>query len=226
MSAPDDEIGDYVLGLLEPGPREAFEAAMRTDPELADRVRSFAAQLEALDETAELAAIPPGLWGRIETRLTAPAAPAAPAARRQAMPGWFAVAASVVIAAGAGFVGGQMLRAPAPAPVVIAVLLSDTQAPGAIVEAFANNSVHIIPLEAIDVPSGKILEVWTKPSEAIGPVSLGRFLEPAEIVLPPTDLPVPVGGQLYEITLEDAPGSPTGRPTGPILFKGLGQPPI
>ena len=106
------------------------------------------------------------------------------------------------------------------------MLVTDTQAPGAIVEAFANNSVHIIPLEAVDVPDGKILEVWTKPNEEIGAVSLARFLRSTEIVLPATQLPAPQGGQLYEITLEDAPGSPTGKPTGPILFKGLAQLPV
>jgi anti-sigma-K factor RskA len=32
--------------------------------------------------------------------------------------------------------------------------------------------------------------------------------------------PPPGPDQLFEITLEPAGGSPTGRPTGPILFKG------
>ena len=38
--------------------------------------------------------------------------------------------------------------------------------------------------------------------------------------LPLKDLPPPGPDQLFEITLEPAGGSPTGRPTGPILFKG------
>jgi hypothetical protein len=33
-------------------------------------------------------------------------------------------------------------------------------------------------------------------------------------------LPAPGPNQLFEITLEPATGSPTGRPTGPILMKG------
>jgi anti-sigma-K factor RskA len=35
-----------------------------------------------------------------------------------------------------------------------------------------------------------------------------------------SDLPSPATNQFFEITLEPAGGSPTGRPTGPILFKG------
>ncbi len=34
-------------------------------------------------------------------------------------------------------------------------------------------------------------------------------------------LPATQGEQLFKITLEPAAGSPVGRPTGPVLFKGL-----
>lgn len=34
-------------------------------------------------------------------------------------------------------------------------------------------------------------------------------------------LPLPGENQLFEITLEPETGSPTGKPTGPILMKGL-----
>lgn len=219
-------IGDYVLGTLEGDDRVAFEAALRTDPTLSAEIDSFAARLSALDDTATPQPVPEGLWSRVETLLDQRPAAVPPLKRRASMPPWFALAASVVVAGGLGFLAGQSAQPEATRPVVIAVLVSDTQHPGAIVEAFANNSVHIIPLEAVDVPLGKILEVWTKPNEEIGPVSLGRFLKPDQIILPAIALPLPQGGQLYEITLEDAPGSPTGKPTGPILFKGLAQLPV
>ena len=38
------------------------------------------------------------------------------------------------------------------------------------------------------------------------------------------DLPDPGAEQLYEVTLEPQGGSPTGRPTGPIIGKGLAAP--
>lgn len=225
MSRFDDQIGDDVLGLLEGEALRAFEAAVRTDADLAARVTRFTAHLQSLDATVTPEPLPPDLWSRIDARLTSSKITALPA-RRRAAPRWFAMAASVVVAAGLGFAAGQAIRPPSPQPIVVAVLVSDDQSPGAIVEAFANNSIRIIPLEAIDVPAGKILEVWTKPNEEIGPVSLGRFLEAMDIVLPAASLPIPQGGQLYEITLEDAPGSASGKPTGPILFKGLGQIPV
>ena len=39
-------------------------------------------------------------------------------------------------------------------------------------------------------------------------------------------LPTAQRNQLFEITLEPATGSPTGRPTGPILYKGLAANPL
>ena len=225
MSAAfDEQVGDYVLGLLDGADLAAFEAQLDRDPGLAERVAMLRGRMQALDDTVIPADVPSGLWKRIEAELE-PTAALAPASRAQMRQQSWLLAASIVIAAGIGFVAGQQFSKPAQ-PVVIAVLVSDDATPGAIVEAFVNNSVHIVPLEAFDVPAGKVLEVWTKPNEEIGAVSLGRFAQSQEIVLDGATLPLPQAGQLYEITLEDAPGSPTGKPTGPILAKGLARSPI
>lgn len=223
MSVPyDEQVGDYVLGTLEGAERSAFEAEMGRDGQLAARVETLRGRMQALDDTVTPAPVPKGLWSRIEGQLAPLAARPRPASvNRQS---WL-LAASVVVAAGIGFIAGQQFSRPAQ-PVVIAVLVSDDAVPGAIIEAFANNRVHIVPLEAFEVPDGKVLEVWTKPNEEIGAVSLGRFSRSEEIVFDGAQLPTPQAGQLYEITLEEAPGSPTGKPTGPILVKGLARAPV
>ena len=222
----------YVLGDMDEAERAALESAMANDAELMTAVTRLTAQMQALDDTAGSLPVPDGLWQRIEAQLesdssvnTASAAGSAQR-RRTALPPWAALAASVVVAAGLGFAAGN-LAMPAPKPLVIAVLINEGAAtPGAIVEAFADNSVRIVPLEAFDVPEGRILEVWTLPDADTGPVSLGRFSDPESIRLAGANLPAPKAGQLYEITLEPAPGSPTGRPTGPILVKGFARNPL
>jgi anti-sigma-K factor RskA len=136
-----------------------------------------------------------------------------------------AMAASVVVALGVGYLAGSFGTG-ARRPVMIAVLLNPADAtPGAIVEAFADDSVRLVPLDRFEIPAGNILQVWTLPDPATGPVSLGTFSDPSAIRLSGPDLPSPQTGQLYEITLEPAPGSPTGRPTGPILVKGFAKAP-
>ncbi|KKB84928.1 hypothetical protein VW29_08910 [Devosia limi DSM 17137] len=224
--------GQYVLGLLDGSELAAFERAMADDAELAKAVDRLQAHLQALDDTATPQAVSPGLWAGIEQRLDAP--PAYVNIRQQRKPGlsrvgrgnWMAMAASVVVALGVGYLAGSFGTGQRQ-PVMIAVLLNQSDAmPGAIVEAFADDSVRLLPLEQFSVPEGQVLQVWTLPDPATGPVSLGTFTDPRAIRLAGPDLPAPQSGQLYEITLEPAPGSPTGKPTGPILVKGFAKAPL
>ncbi|WP_375451563.1 anti-sigma factor domain-containing protein [uncultured Devosia sp.] len=229
--------GDYVLGLMDDVDRLAFERAMAEDAELAGMVAKFAERMQALDTP------PPerpsaALWSAIEQRLDAIAppgtAPAEPAEvvrferHRPPLPpaGWFAVAASLLVALAVGYFTGNAART-APEPAIIAVLLDQSDSsPAVIVEAFSDDSVHLVPLQSLAVPEGKILQVWTLPDVATGPVSLGTLQSARDISLAGPSLPMPQAGQLYEITLEPSPGSPTGRPTGPILVKGFAKLPV
>jgi anti-sigma-K factor RskA len=226
-------VGEYVLGLLDGADRQAFEAQLATDPELQGMAQQLAERMHALDATAEAGPGDPALWRRIEGRLDAPA-DAAPAdvvairpARRRALPlsQWASIAASLVIAAGLGFFAGTSEQTPAQ-PTVIAALLDANLSPGAIIEAYADDSVMVVTLEDFVVPEGQVLQVWTLPDAETGPVSLGTLATAQRARLAGPKLPVPKVGQLYEITLEPAPGSPTGRPTGPILVKGFAKPPV
>ena len=102
---------------------------------------------------------------------------------------------------------------------MVAVLL-DGDKPGAVVQAFADGRVVLVPLTAVDVPAGRAIEVWTLPSRERGPVSVGLMDRARTLPLSLKDLPATKPDQLFEMTLEPATGSPTGRPTGPVLFKG------
>ena len=112
-----------------------------------------------------------------------------------------------------------------PEPRVVAVLLDNAGEPQAIVEDFGNASARVTPLVDFTVPDGRTMQVWTLPSKELGPVSLGLLPRSQEAVLDGPVLPQPQEAQLYEITIEQAGGSPTGRPTGPILVKGFAKMP-
>lgn len=112
-----------------------------------------------------------------------------------------------------------------PEPVVLVVLQTPDNTTGAVFEAFADNSVKIIPLADFEVPQDKIMQVWTLYDASVGPVSLGTLSSAEVTTLKGQKLPVPAADQLYEITLEPRPGSPTGKPTGPILVKGFAKRP-
>ncbi len=129
-------------------------------------------------------------------------------------------AASLMLAIAVGLLAGRAT----PQPVIIAVLQTDGALPGAIVEAFGDGSIVVVPLRDIEVPPGKALEVWTLYDKQRGPVSLGLIDRAERARFQTHNLPARED-QLYEITLEPATGSPIGRPTGPVLMKGLASAP-
>lgn len=231
--AQTEQVGHYVLGLLEGHERDAFEADMARDPALAKAVSRLQGHFERLDDTAGSHQPGDELWRKIEAALeeTAPkdtgkVVPLYTASSRRVAP--YALAASLLLALGlgVGYLAGSASISSTP-PLMIAVLINETDAtPGAIVEAFADDSIRLIALEEFEIPVGQILEVWTLPDAQTGPVSLGTFRDADNIRLIGPALPNPQTGQLYEITLEPAPGSPTGRPTGPIIAKGFAKAPI
>jgi anti-sigma-K factor RskA len=228
MTAEQDNkalAGEYVLGLLDGEAKMTVERRIASDAEFAREVEAWRSRLTAFDDTVEPRAASDTLWSRIEASLAASAAQAPetqplwsrfwnnlPALRAATLGTTFAV---LLLAVGLGFA----IRAANQQPVMVAVLV-DGNRTGAVVHAFADGRVVLLPLMPIDVPAGRAIEVWTLPSRERGPVSIGLMSRAQTLQLSLKDLPPPKPDQLFELTLEPATGSPTGRPTGPILFKG------
>ncbi len=225
--------GEYVAGLLTPEELEAFERRIATDAEARRAVADWRQRLLALDETATPVTPSDGLWSRIE------AAVGASRAGQESSTNWLArlwqdVAAlrwtSALAAAAAAIMAVLLVVQPfgrADKPTVVAVLNApNTNEAGAIVEAFADGRVRVVPLRAIPVPEGRVLQVWTLWDRQVGPWSVGLMPRAEARDYATSGMPRPVDQQLYEITLEPAGGSPTGRPTGPILYVGRGSTPL
>lgn len=85
---------------------------------------------------------------------------------------------------------------------------------------FADGRVELLQLQDIGVPQGRALEIWTLWDRAAGPRSVGVIDRARAVPLRLDKLPLGAD-QLFEITVEPATGSPTGRPTGTIVAKGL-----
>lgn len=230
-----DLASDYVLGLMSEGETRLFEEVIARDSELARHVGDLRDQLLPLDLSAAPRDLSAGLVDRTLAALrnqdatgktvsqlpkSTPPRPAnmsrAPVGRLRGL-----VAAALV---GLAFGAGLSWLQPVAEPQVIAVLLNDQGVPQAIVEDFGNDTATVRFVADIDVPAGRSLQVWTLPTPEIGATSLGVLdrSEPTRLTF--DDLPEPMAKQLYEVTLEPAGGSPTGRPTGPIIGKGLAVP--
>ena len=223
--------GEYVLGLLDGAEATALEVRAASDPALAAAIASTRERFLALDLAAPASSAGEDLWQRIEARLAAGnvfdlaarrATVAAPRGRPSRRGGfWQGFAAASLVAFVVGSLGYALLR-PAE-PRLIVVLLDAEAKPVSLVEAFAGQRIRVVPLRQIDVPEGKTLQVWTLPDAKTGPVSMGLLPAVSKTILEGPALPAPKLDQLYEITIEPAGGSPTGRPTGPIVGKGFAR---
>jgi anti-sigma-K factor RskA len=239
---PQDLADHYVLGLLDDAERRALEADLAHDGALAVAVARARDRFLALDLTAPEGSPSEALWPRIEALIgteasvtptsTASARPAAaaPAASKMAandnavfrwrLAAFAGMAASLLLAAGLAF----NLTAQ-PEPQLIAVLVDEAGEPLVLVEDFGNDSGRITPLTDLEVPADSTLQVWTLPNAEMGPMSLGLLENSQSSDLEWDDLPDPQPDQLYEITIEQEGGSPTNRPTGPIVGKGFAKEP-
>ena len=231
-------IDEAVVGLASEEDIARLENLAAQDPEIATAVARARQRFLSLDETADELPLPDGFWERLNARLEVGAEVAQEpdrfagnnvvdmtlmrsSLRRWRMSALSGIAASVALVAVLGW--STLAREDVA---VIAVLLNDQGDAVALVEAMADNTTRVTLLEQAEVPSEKVMQVWTKPEDAGPPVSLGLLETGTSRTLTVDGLPSPHLLQLYEITTEPAGGSPTNLPTGPILGKGLAKVPV
>jgi anti-sigma-K factor RskA len=236
--APEDYdllAAEYVLGVLDATESAAVEALAAREESVVVSIEQWQNRLAPLALVASPLAPPDELWPRIEASIggfaepqAAPATPAASAPATTAevisfprrawnSAGVWRAATVAALALAAAFAGIAFLQRPAP-PAQFAAALAPASAPAPVflAETQPDGSILVRPLTRVAVESGKDLELWALPQGANRPVSLG--------VLPAIGKHVP--GDLARadtqllVSLEPQGGSPTGQPTGPVLYAG------
>jgi anti-sigma-K factor RskA len=228
--SPAERADAYVLGLMDEDERRAIEAEMEADAELARAVGKARDRFLELDLVGPTSPVSDDLWSRIETRLGPQQTASREASPRPAVNdnrlAWWrgvgisAAAASLLLV---GALSYTLLRQAEPQ--VVAILMNAEGDPVVMIEDFGNDTAKVIPLTDVSVAADRSLQLWTLPSRDTGPVSLGVLDGWRTAMIEGPDLPGPMEEQLYEITVEPLGGSPTGKPTGPILGKGFAKMP-
>ncbi len=85
----------------------------------------------------------------------------------------------------------------------------------------ADGSVTVVPAALLTGPQQRSYELWVIPPGGT-PHSLGLVdpERPVKVVVPPELLPHVSADSTLAITLEPPGGSPTGKPTGPVIANG------
>jgi len=227
MAEPKDLEGlaaEYVLGTLDRGEREDVEQAIPADSELAGLVAGWERRLIPLALALEPVTAPPHLRDKVMAAISGSAA--APdnviAIERRANRWRGAAVASWALAA--ALAGVILFRPPEvlEGSRYVAVLQSEGPGPAFIASVdLASGTISVRPVSAT-TPSGKSYELWALGAGRDKPQSLGviaaNFRIPTE-TLGKVDSAA-LGDTLFAVSLEPEGGSPTGQPTGPVMFTG------
>lgn len=226
---------EYALGTLQGRARARFRRWLREDAAVARAVAEWEARLAPLIDA--IAAVPPParLWQRIEQRIGAAAKTGGGLWNRVGFWRNLGLAASGMAAtllAALVLVSPQPQK-PAPAPVVVMpdrqmpsylAMLTDpkTQVPVLLVSAGRkSDQLWVKTLDPAIHVADRSLQLWAIPKSG-APVSLGLVSADEKATL---KLVAVADQSLAEVpalavSLEPKGGSPTGAPTGPILFSG------
>jgi anti-sigma-K factor RskA len=222
----DRLAAEYVSGWMRGAARRRFEALLPAHTALRDAVRAWQHRLMPL--TAQVEPVQPSaaLWPRIEARIqggggvAATAAIARPRAFSQ-LAFWRGFSALAGVAA-LGL--AVMLANPGPVrPPIVVVLSAATPAGGATPASFVasitadGRAMVTKPLVNVSLEANHSLELWSLPPSG-APRSLGLIAADKATVVQRGK--VLDGTSAFAVSLEPAGGSPTGQPTGPVLYVG------
>lgn len=218
----DALAAQYVAGTLRGRARRRFEALLAGHPALRASVRAWEDRLLPLTGALPPVEPPAAVWQAIEQRLW-------PAPRR--LPWWQRLgvwrgAAGLATVAALAF--ALLLASPAPsAPPMLVVLQGTGEAPqgtSAFVASLSADGSALVtrPLQPVAAPAGRALELWAVPPQG-APRSLGLVSANGTTVVARGRLAAGLrkgDTAALAVSVEPAGGSPTGAPTGPIVYAG------
>ena len=220
MSGAEDDpmllAAEYALGTLDLADMREAESIAARDPAFAGEVLYWQQRLIPLAGLVAPVQPPPSLWARLELAIGGGVQP-----RRKAGSGFWKFATGLSLAVAASLALFAFLPRPSNpqlAPVQFAAALAPLASPARfLAETRPDGTIAITSLDAAAPPSGRDYQLWALPQGATVPVSLG-VLQPGDHVVRP---PQRAGAQ-EQLLVSDEPagGSPTGAPTGAVLFGG------
>ena len=218
----DRLAAEFALGTLATRPRARLARAARTEAAVAEAIRDWEQRLAALAVAVPPVTPPPRVWTRIVDRLGLARESSAAGGWWNRLAVWRALAAVAVIAA-LGFGIALMGEKPAvPESPIVAVLAGPDGKPALIASARRGDAILLVKaIAAAPVEAGKALELWMLPTGA-PPRSLGLIPATGIARVPlraPSDTAL-ANIPALAVSLEPATGSPTGLPTGPVLYSG------
>jgi anti-sigma-K factor RskA len=219
----DALAAQYVLGTLSRAARERIARLARRDQTVAAAIRSWENRLLPLAESLPPVAPPERVWPAILDRIGGQRGPVSIWAnlglwRGLTLAGFATAMALAVVLLTA--------RPETPMETLVVVLAAQDARPALVASADRSGRTLTIKAVAPVAPAAdRVLQLWALPEQGNPrPLGLIPFTGAGTSVVR-LDLPAPAGQALQNIpalavSLEPQGGSPTGLPTGPVLYSG------
>jgi anti-sigma-K factor RskA len=213
----DSLAREYVIGTLHARARRRFTRVLSSSLVARRAVASWERHLVPLAAAVRPVQPPAESWSRIEAAIGS-RKPKAPAVFGG---GWAALAAGLAVVA---ILFGSLYFTQAPTveqPTYVAVVADDATGPVWLLQAFEQaRSLRVTTITPRPVPAGSSYELWMLPGGGAQPVSLGLIPDAgtAMLGLSPAQLAILGNTPTLAVSVEPAGGSPTGLPTGPVIY--------
>jgi anti-sigma-K factor RskA len=215
---------EYALGTLPAVERASVALRARMEPALAAAIEGWERRLSPLSETIAAREVAPDVWTRIEDRIDAQSGGTNVVGIERRLRHWKAAtfAASAIAASLLAVIGVREFAQPRPDKTLVAVLQKDAQSPAFLVSVDLERRQMTIRAVAAKPEPGKSYELWLVHDQLKTPRSLG-LVGAQPVTVGPTlaaYAPNVIEDATLAVSLEPPGGSPTGAPTGPVLWSG------
>lgn len=220
----DRLAAEFALGTSPPRVRRRLLAIARRDRQVATALSEWERRVAVLADEVPPMTPPPRVWRNIAAQLGLDPERASP--RRGSAWAEAGVWRALAITSLAGIVAMAVAlwqHTPAAVPAPLVVVLASADAKAALI-ATATRGERYLTIKSVANATpgpGKVYELWALPQSG-SPQALG-VIPPGDLVRLP--LANPVDETLSNIptlavSVEPPGGSPTGKPTGPVLYSG------
>jgi len=212
---------EYILGTLKGAARRRFEQLIRQKPVWAQTLNWWEAHMHLLADTVPAISPPNKVWKNIEAQLF----------NRKATQhsAWWKNWAFASTALATGLAILLVIQTPQSLndskPAAVALLATEKSEAGWLLNETKKSdtdvTINAIALASLQLKADNAFELWLLPADKSKPISLGLLPQQGNNVfkVPKDVIPLMATG-LLAVSLEPVGGSPTGQPTGAVLYQG------
>lgn len=221
MSESADErellVAEYVLGTLAGQARADFEQRLANDASLQRLLAVWQERLVGFDQSTPPREVPARVWHALEARLDAQAGKAARGPWWRSLMLWRSLTAAAVLGLALVVITPLLLPGDEPQAVDRLVMQEQDQSPQWVLLAEWDQRRMTVTRVGAAPLSDQDYELWLLPSDGGAPVSMGVMRGAQTVASLPAGF-APEQVKAFAMSLEPYGGSPSGAPTGPVLY--------